>query len=167
MSTVLEFEEFYESTRHRVVAFLYAVSGDRADAQDAAQEAYARAWQRWNRIRSYDDPEAWVRTVAYRLVLSAWRRTRNRLLAHRRHGAAVDRPDPAPDDALTVHTALQQLPAEQRLVVVMHHLLDLPVADIAAQTGLPVSTVKTRLFRGRRRLADVIGTDLPEETAHA
>jgi RNA polymerase sigma-70 factor (sigma-E family) len=167
MSDVLGFEEFYESTRHRVVAFLYAVCGDRSEAQDAAQEAYARAWQRWSRLGSYDDPEAWVRTVGYRLVVNAWRRARNRLLAYRRHGAAVSQPDPAPEAALTVQAALRRLPPEQRLVVVMHHLLDLSVADIAHQTGIPANTVKTRLARGRRRMAELIGTELPEEAANA
>jgi len=167
MSDVLGFEEFYESTRHRVVAFLYAVSGDRAEAQDAAQEAYARAWQRWSRLASYDDPEAWVRTVGYRLVVNAWQRARNRLLSYRRHGAAVSRPEPAADDALTVQSALRRLPPEQRLVVVLHHLLDLPVAEIARQTGLPANTVKTRLARGRRRMAALIGSELPEEATNA
>ena len=62
-----DFEEFYQATRHRLVTFLYAMSGDRADAQDAAQEAYVRAWQRWSSISAYDDPEAWLRTVGYRL----------------------------------------------------------------------------------------------------
>lgn len=167
MPTSLDFEEFYESTRHRVVAFLYAVCGDRAEAQDAAQEAYARAWQRWTRLRSFDDPEAWVRLVGYRVAVNAWRRARNRLLAYRRHGAAVAQPDPGSDDAVAVQAALQRLPAEQRLVLVLHHLLDLPVDDIAAQTGISPNTVKTRLSRGRRRMAELIGTDLPEEATNA
>jgi predicted RNA polymerase sigma factor len=67
----LGFEDFYESTRHRVVAFLYAIVGDRAEAQDVAQEAYARAWQRWNRVSSYGDPEAWVRVVGCRIAAPA------------------------------------------------------------------------------------------------
>lgn len=160
------FEEFYEATRHRVAAFLYAVGGDLAEAQDAAQEAYTRAWQRWSRVGSYDDPEAWVRMVGYRIMINAWRRARNRLAAHRRQEAALPY-RPAPDDTLTVRAALRQLPPDQRLVVVLHHLLDLPVADIARQTGVPVNTVKTRLARGRRRLATLIGVDLPEEATNA
>jgi RNA polymerase sigma-70 factor (ECF subfamily) len=167
MSDVLEFEEFYESTRHRVVAFLYAITGDRAEAQDAAQEAYARAWQRWNRLASYEDPEAWVRMVGYRLVVNAWQRARNRLLAHRRHGAAVGQHQGDPEDTLTVQAALRQLPPDQRLVVVLHHLLDLSVADIAHQTGIPVNTVKTRLIRGRRRMATLIGAELAEGATNA
>ncbi|SDY16879.1 RNA polymerase sigma-70 factor, ECF subfamily [Micromonospora pattaloongensis] len=44
------FEEFYRTTRHRVVTVLYALGGDLSEAQDAAQEAYVRAWQRWSQI---------------------------------------------------------------------------------------------------------------------
>jgi RNA polymerase sigma-70 factor (ECF subfamily) len=167
MSDVLGFEEFYEATRHRVVAFLYAVAGDLSEAQDAAQEAYARAWQRWSRVSGYDDPEAWVRTVGYRLVINAWRRARSRLKAYRRHGAMDVENRVAAEDAVTVQAALRLLPPEQRLVVVLHHLLDLSVADIAHQTGIPANTVKTRLVRGRRRMAALIGADLPEEAANA
>ncbi|RSM61724.1 hypothetical protein DMB66_24020 [Actinoplanes sp. ATCC 53533] len=57
------FEEFYTGTRHRLITYLYAMTGDRAEAQDAAQEAYVRAWQRWSTVSGYDNPEAWVRTV--------------------------------------------------------------------------------------------------------
>jgi RNA polymerase sigma-70 factor (ECF subfamily) len=162
----VQFEEFYGATRHRVLAFMLAVSDDRGEAQDAVQEAYARAWQRWDRLRSYEDPEAWVRLVAYRLVISAWRRARKRLIAHRRHGPPEPAGPPTPD-RITVRAALRRLPDEQRLVVVLHHLLDLSIEDIARQTGAPASTVRTRLVRGRRRLATLIGDDLPEETTHA
>jgi RNA polymerase sigma-70 factor (sigma-E family) len=166
MSDVLGFEEFYEATRQRVGAFLYAIGGDLTEAQDAAQEAYTRAWERWNRVGSYDDPEAWVRMVGYRIMINAWQRARHRLLAHRRLGRPVPY-EPAPETALTVHAALRALPPDQRLVVVLHYLLDLPVTEIARQTDVPVNTVKSRLSRGRSRLATMIGSDLPEEAANA
>lgn len=79
------YTEFYEGTWHRVLTYLYAVSGDRSTAQDLAQEAYARAWQRWDTVGEYADPEAWVRTVGYRLCLNRWRKARNRLKAYRGH----------------------------------------------------------------------------------
>jgi RNA polymerase sigma-70 factor (ECF subfamily) len=51
--------------------------------------------------------------------------------------------------------------------VVLHYLLDLPVTEIARQIDVPVNTVKSRLSRGRSRLATMIGSDLPEEAANA
>src|SRR5262245_15808045 len=53
------FDEFYRGTRTRVLEYLYAAGGDLAEAQDAAQEAYTRAWQRWAQVSACADPEAW------------------------------------------------------------------------------------------------------------
>jgi RNA polymerase sigma-70 factor (sigma-E family) len=160
------FDEFYRASQRRVGTFLYAVCGDLSEAQDAAQEAYARAWQRWSTIATYDDPEAWVRTVGYRLVLNRWRKARNRLIAHRRHGpgGAVA---PPTEDVVALVAALRRLPAEQRLAITLHHLLDLPVAEVAQQTGVSANTIKARLTRGRRTLAALLKADLPEESIHA
>ncbi|MER7894175.1 SigE family RNA polymerase sigma factor [Micromonospora sp. NPDC094482] len=160
------FEEFYRTTRHRVVTVLYALGGDLAEAQDAAQEAYVRAWQRWERISGYGDPEAWVRTVGHRLLINRWRKIRNGFAAYRRHG-----PDPAvgppSENTVALVTALRRLPDEQREAIVLHHLADLSVAEIAAQTGAPTGTVKARLARGRKSLATMLDTALPEEVTHA
>jgi RNA polymerase sigma-70 factor (sigma-E family) len=160
------FEEFYRSTRQRVVTVLYALGGDLTEAQDAAQEAYVRAWQRWSRISEYDDPEAWVRTVGHRLLINRWRKIRNGLVAYRRHG-----PDPAAaapsENTVALVAALRRLPKEQRQAIVLHHLADLSVPEIAAQTETPTGTVKARLARGRRALAELLDTTLPEEVHHA
>jgi RNA polymerase sigma-70 factor, ECF subfamily len=63
-----KFDEFYAETATRVVTQVYMMTGDLAEAEDAVQEAYARAWLRWPRVGAYADPAAWVRTVAYRIV---------------------------------------------------------------------------------------------------
>jgi RNA polymerase sigma-70 factor (ECF subfamily) len=160
------FEEFYQSTRQRVVTFLYAMHGDRGEAQDAAQEAYVRAWQRWSKISAYDNPEAWVRMVGQRLCLSRFRKISNGLVAYRRHG--VEPPASAPnEDSVALITALKRLPTAEREAIALHHLLDLPVAEVAAQTGHPVGTVKARLVRGRRTLASLLGNDLTGDFTNA
>ncbi|GIG88964.1 RNA polymerase sigma factor [Plantactinospora endophytica] len=161
-----DFEEFYQSTRHRVVTVLYALGGNMADAQDATQEAYARAWQRWTKVGGYADPEAWVRVVARRIQLNRWRKLRNGLVAYRRHGPPPPVEPPSENSAALV-AALRQLPADQREAIVLHHLVDLPVAAVATQLGVPVNTVKTRLARGRRALGHLIGAEFTEENAHA
>src|ERR1700690_2501328 len=50
------FDEFYGGTVRRVIGQLYALTGDRAEAEDVVQEAYARAWQRWEKVAGYGDP---------------------------------------------------------------------------------------------------------------
>ncbi|KAB1150409.1 SigE family RNA polymerase sigma factor [Micromonospora sp. AMSO12t] len=160
------FEEFYRTTRHRIVTVLYALSGDLGEAQDAAQEAYVRAWQRWRLVGGYGDPEAWVRTVGYRLLVNRWRKIRNGITAYRRHGP-VPTVGPPSENTVALVAALRQLPAEQRQAIVLHHLADLSVADIATQTNTPTGTVKARLARGRKALAALLDTTLPEEVSNA
>ncbi|MFI7430906.1 SigE family RNA polymerase sigma factor [Micromonospora sp. NPDC049836] len=160
------FDEFYRTTRQRVVTVLYALAGDLSEAQDAAQEAYVRAWQRWSRISGYDDPEAWVRMVGHRLLINRWRKIRGGVAAYRRHGPAPAVGPPSENTVLLV-TALRRLPAEQRHAIVLYHLADLSVAEIAEQTGTPAGTVKARLARGRRALAALLDINLPEEVSNA
>ena len=64
------FDEFYRGSRQRLLGFVYVLTGNLAEAQDAVQEAYIRAWQRWSTVRGYDDPEAWLRVVASRIAVN-------------------------------------------------------------------------------------------------
>ncbi|WP_426503366.1 SigE family RNA polymerase sigma factor [Dactylosporangium sp. McL0621] len=159
MSAAREFDDFYAGSYRRIVGQLYAMTGDLGAAEDAVQDAYVRAWQRWTTLSGYLDPEAWVRTVAYRLAVSSWRRAVNRLTAHRRHGAPDDVAELTPDHVALVD-ALRRLPADQRRAVVLHHLVGLAIDDIARETGVAVGTVKSRLSRGRQGLAEILGDAL-------
>jgi RNA polymerase sigma-70 factor, ECF subfamily len=147
-----EFDVFYTDSYRRVVGQLFAMLGNFGEAEDAVQEAFCRAWQRRRRLSEYANPEAWVRTVAYRIAVSSWRKATHRVLAHRRHGVEVDVPGASPDHVALV-AALRELPYEQRRLIVLYHLVGLSIAEIAAETDLPVGTVKSRLSRGRQALA--------------
>ncbi|MFC0534121.1 sigma-70 family RNA polymerase sigma factor [Phytohabitans kaempferiae] len=161
MRDVDGFDEFYRGSRQRLLGYLYVVTGDVAEAQDAAQEAYVRAWQRWATVSQYDDPEAWVRLVATRVAVSRWRSLRSRARAYLRHGPAD--PVPAPGtDTVEIVTALRRLPEEQRTALTLYYLLGLPVSEVARQTGAPVGTVKARLSRGRAALTGLLTVDLEE-----
>jgi len=150
------FDDFYRGTSRRVLHQLYAMTGSASEAQDCVSEAYARAWQRWSAVRTYADPEAWVRTVARRVAVSRWRRARTAVQHLRRHGREQTTPAPGEDHTVLV-AALRRITADQREVIVLHHLSGLSVGEVAAQTGVPVGTVKARLSRGRAALAAVIG----------
>jgi RNA polymerase sigma-70 factor (ECF subfamily) len=157
------FDDFYRATSRRVLHHVYALTGDLSEAQDCVQEAYARAWQRWARVRSHDDPEAWVRTVARRIAVSRWRRTKTAMGYLLHHGRPDTMAAPSEDHALLVR-ALKDLSQPQRDAVVLHHLVGLSVEEVAQRTASPVGTVKARLHRGRAALAGVIGDlDAPPE----
>ena len=159
-----DFDAFYVATQQRLLAQLYAMTGDRGEAQDCLQEAYARAWQRWGSISSYDDPVAWVRTVAWRIATSRWHRTRNAATAWTRHGPPADLAPPG-EDTVTLVAALKQIPDAQRRAIVLHHLGGLSVEEIARETAAPTGTVKARLSRGRQALAALL--DAPGQTSPA
>jgi RNA polymerase sigma-70 factor (ECF subfamily) len=131
---------------------LYAYTGDLDVAQELVQEAFARAIPRWHRISTYDDPVAWLRRVAFNLAASRWRRVRvARMYAHRQLPEEVA-VGPGPEHVALV-AALAKLPDRHRRAVVMHHLGDVPVAEIAGLEGVPEGTVRVWLHRGRAALA--------------
>jgi RNA polymerase sigma-70 factor (sigma-E family) len=147
-----DFDAFYATSSRRVLAHVSMMVGSRAEAEDAVAEAYLRAWNRWSKISKYENPEAWVRQVAYRQAVSTWRKAVNRLHAHRR-----DDPDRHVDalspDHVAIVAALRRIPPDQRRVIVLHHLVGLSVAEIHHETGIPAGTVTTWLARGRRAMA--------------
>ncbi|TIC88273.1 SigE family RNA polymerase sigma factor [Nocardioides sp. GY 10113] len=158
-----DFTAFYDATWSRTVACALAMTGVLSDAEDIAQEAYSRAWPRWSSLRHYDDPGAWVRQVATRLAVSRWRRARTAMafLARSRPVA----PSAPPSEAtVALVTALRQLPESQRRAIVLHHLGDLPLAEIARIERCPEGTVKARLSRGRTALATLLA---PQDGDHS
>lgn len=159
----IAFDAFCAASGQRLVGQLHALTGSRSDAEDAVQEAFARAWQRWSSVRAHPSPEAWVRTTAWRLAVSRARRARVGLAKTRSQRSGGDVPGPTPD-RVAILSALQQLPEAQRRAVVLHHLAGLSVAEVAAECGAPIGTIKARLSRGRAALAPLL-TD--EEISHA
>jgi RNA polymerase sigma-70 factor, ECF subfamily len=147
----MEFDEFYLRTRDRLTVQIAALTGDPSEAGDHVQEAFVRAWTRWTYVSGLDDPEGWVRRVAHNVAVSRWRRARRTVLGHR--------PDTAvewDDEQRAVVAALADLPRRQREAIVLHHLVGLPVAEVADQLRVPAGTVKSWLSRGRRELASVL-----------
>ncbi|MEU7822048.1 SigE family RNA polymerase sigma factor [Catellatospora sp. NPDC049133] len=150
-----DFDAFYQAHYAGTVAVAFGLTGDRGEAQDLAQEAYCRAWQRWAEISRYDNPPAWVYRVTVNLARSRWRHLRV-AAAHlvRQRPAEVPAADP---EHVALVTALRALPMDQRQAIVLHHLVDLPVAEVAREMGVPTGTVKSWLHRGRTELAALLG----------
>jgi RNA polymerase sigma-70 factor, ECF subfamily len=146
-----EFTTLYTASFPRLVGQLYAMTGDRAEAQDAVQEAFIRAWAHRDQIDAGRGAEGWVRVTAWRIAASRWRRAREGI----RLMLLAARPDrvagPGPERVAFVQ-ALRHVPAEQRRALVLYHLVDLTVEQIAAETGVRPGTVKARLARGRAAL---------------
>jgi RNA polymerase sigma-70 factor (ECF subfamily) len=153
--------DLYAACYGRLVQVLTLVAGSRAEAEDVVQEAFVRLVPRWSEISTYDDPEAWVRSVAFKILSNRFRRSRNAATASRRASHAVQTSEVS-GDSVDVGRALAALPIEQRQVVVLHHLLGLPVAEIASTLGVPAGTVKSRLSRARDALAPLLREESPD-----
>jgi len=149
------FAALYRTCYGRLVAQLYAITSDLGEAQEATQEAFVRAWSRWPELRTYENPEGWLYVVAHRVAVSRWRRTRRTVLGWLREDDVSHYAGPDPSVVMLVE-ALKRLPLAQRRALVLHHMGDRPVAEIAVVEGVPIGTVKARLSRGRAALAALL-----------
>jgi RNA polymerase sigma-70 factor (ECF subfamily) len=147
-------EEVYAATYRRLVALVAVVAGSRSDAEEAVQEAFVRALGFTGRRGVVDDPEAWLYRVSVNIVRTRWRRRLAGARAVARIAVPVGDAEPNPvDDRLALLAALRRLAFAQREALALHYFADLPVEEIAHRLGVPVGTVKARLYRGRAALA--------------
>jgi RNA polymerase sigma-70 factor (ECF subfamily) len=161
---VPRFEDFYGAYFNALVVQLTPYVGDMSDAQDVVQEAFCRAWSRWDKVARYDDPAAWVRRVAWNLANSRWRRIKVRLLFQRSQRLETAQgPNP---DRVAVERALATLSPNHRRAVMLHYLVGLSISEIAADCQAPESTVKSWLHRGRARLGAALAADDEGATLH-
>lgn len=149
------FDRFYRLEADRVHRALSVTLGDVHVAREATDEAMARAWGRWSRVGSFENPGGWVYRVGLNWATSRWRKLR------REHPLAVDEVGPAvterePAESAAI-LALAQIPIDQRAVVVCRVLLQFSTAETATALGVAEGTVKSRLSRAllalRTRLA--------------
>ena len=145
----------------------YLVTRDAAEAEDAAQEAFVKAYRALDRFREGSPFRPWllriVGNTARNRRRSAGRQAGLRLRAQAEAPRIASAPSPEAglledERRRALLDAINALPADDRLVVGARYFLDLSEAEIAALAGVAPGTVKSRLFRARRKLADAIGT---------
>jgi DNA-directed RNA polymerase specialized sigma24 family protein len=148
-----DFEAFYREGYADIARALTATLGDFDLAQEATDEAMVRAYARWEKIRSYDNPGGWVYRVGLNWARSARRRLTRVLPFHERRVVDPPATDPAHD------AALRNLDISLRAVVVCRLLLDWSVDQTAAALRLKPGTVKSRLHRAIAQLERTLGED--------
>jgi RNA polymerase sigma-70 factor (ECF subfamily) len=158
-----EVATIYAVAGPRLIGLLTAMSGSRPEAEEVAQDAFVKLLEKWPKVRQYDDIEAWLRTVAVRMMISRYRRRKVATLGLGRLTSATETTTAEPSPArLDVAAALASLPIGSRAVVLLHHVHDLPVDEVAALLRLPVGTVKSRLSRARAAMAPMLtDTEVP------
>jgi len=151
-----EFDDWYEEQHPLVLAALTVASGRPDVAAEATDEAFVRAYERWDRVRRMASPGGWL----YRVALNDLRRRCRRQAVERellrRHVTPAEAVAPPP--ALTAHVweAVRTLPTRQRTAVALRYVLDLPEGEVARVMGVTRGAASASLTAARRRLESLL-----------
>jgi RNA polymerase sigma-70 factor (ECF subfamily) len=163
------FEELVMTYQHRVFGVALRMLGNRAEAEDVAQEAFVRAHRALGAFRGDAKLSTWLYAITSRLCL-------NRLASGERRMARqgedallrLSDPGPRPDAALerreletALGRAIAELPEDRRIVVVLRDLEGLSYEEIAQVLELELGTVRSRLHRARAELKEKLERFLP------
>lgn len=164
--TVSSFVDLYASSRDDVYRAVLLMVRDPHRAEDSVQEAFARAYADWERVRIHPNPVGWVARVAMNHATSLWRRLRRETAEPPPATVAPD--DERPMDALLVR-AVWRLPRRQRQVIALRILLDQSTDQTARSLGIAPGTVTAHLHRALSTLREQLGDTLThdEESQHA
>lgn len=150
--TAPSFEEFYEDTFRRLFTALCLVTGNRHEAEEVAQEAFVRVFERWDRVGVLEDPTGYLFRVSMNVFRSRFRRAS---LALRREILLAP---PANDDLAAIEThdeivrLLRGIDAKQRAAVVLTSILDYSAEEAGRMLGLRASSVRSLTTRARARM---------------
>jgi RNA polymerase sigma-70 factor (ECF subfamily) len=152
------FEQFFEAQYPRVCRALWLGLGGDCEPEDAAQEAFARAFQKWSSLSRLERPATWVFVVAVRQA----RRNQHRRDRSLKASVSASEPRLPTEDVasrLTVATALGQLAPRQRMAIVLRYYADLPVKDMAKAMSCREGTVKATIHSAHDRLRSLLSDD--------
>jgi RNA polymerase sigma-70 factor (ECF subfamily) len=153
----MDFDSFYRDQYVRLVRALLLMTLDPAEAEDLAQEALSRVYERWDRVQEMGSPEGYL----YRTALNLNRKRVRRLLVRARRGLGLRPPDQedlsSVDDRIAVLAAVARLPRAQREALVLVELLGLDTKDAARLLGVKPGSVRSRMMEGRRNMRVHLG----------
>jgi RNA polymerase sigma-70 factor (ECF subfamily) len=154
-----DFETWYEEEHPRVLAALTVASGRPDVAADATDEAFVRAYERWDRVRRMGSPGGWLYKVALNDLRRRCRRQAIERELLRRHVPPATESPAAP--APHVWDAVASLPSRQRTAVALRYILDLPEAEVAKVMRVSRGSASASLTSARRRLEGLLADDAP------
>jgi RNA polymerase sigma-70 factor (ECF subfamily) len=133
-----------------------------ADAEDVAQEALLRAYRQFDRLRDARRFRGWLVRIVFRLALDRARSAKRRELRETEWARPARRPAPLTAEELAASgefqvlfdRALEALPEKLRLVLLLSAMEEHTLEEVGAMLGLPIGTVKSRVFAGKKKLAE-------------
>jgi RNA polymerase sigma-70 factor (ECF subfamily) len=154
-----EFERLLDECGPLAYRVARSVLRNDADAQDIAQEALLRAYRRFHRLRDSTRFRGWLVRIAFRLALDRVRAAKRREV--RETLWAQPAPSPSVEDLAAsnefqarLERAIDELPGKFRLVLLLTAMRGQSMEEVASTLGLPLGTVKSRLFFARKKLAE-------------
>ncbi len=152
------FDEFYDAIKKPLLAYCLAILQDEEEARDAFHTTVMKVYEARQTYRQ-GNVHAWIFTIARNTSRSVVRRRQYSVaMADNFEAAAEESSGLADDEAVMVQQAIRKLPEEYRQVILLKYFGDMSVEKIAQSEGISVDLVKTRLFRARKRLAEILGT---------
>jgi RNA polymerase sigma-70 factor (ECF subfamily) len=158
----LAFEGLVDGRLSSTFRIAMAILGNEADARDATQEAFLRAWRDLPGLRDADRFDAWFGRIVVNACRSAVRGRRRRsvreIAVGSLPGGGEDFDPPAPEhetrsaDADVLDRAMNRLSVSDRTLLALHHYEEQSLESIGRRIGVPAKTVKSRLFSARRAL---------------
>ncbi|WP_146925089.1 SigE family RNA polymerase sigma factor [Cellulomonas xylanilytica] len=160
----VEFTAFMQAHSATLLKTAWLLVGDAHRAEELVQSALVRTYASWSRARA-DDPLAYTRRVLVNLRTDTWRRRRREVLSAPEHlpeGSSSGALGPS-DDRDQLVRALALLSPRQRRIVVLRHFLGLPEAEVAAELGVSVGTVKSTASRSLATLRTALTSNDPTD----
>ncbi|MFJ8581491.1 SigE family RNA polymerase sigma factor [Micromonospora sp. NPDC093277] len=149
-----EFTAFVNERGGALLRVAYALAGNQHAAEDLLQNALAKAYARWPRIRG--DAEPYVKRILYHDQISGWRRRSRRAEVPVAELPERSAAGPDPDLRLLLRDALRALPPRQRAVLTLRYLEDLSVEQTAALLGCRAGTVASQSAKALARLRQLV-----------
>ena len=149
------FEVFFRREYRAVLGLAVVLSGSVSVAQEITQDAFLATFREWDRVREFENPEAWVRRIVANRSVSRFRRgvVEARALLRLRPTRSEES-DFQVDASVDLWREVRRLPRRQAQTIALTYLHDLARQDVAEILGCSEETVKTHLERARRTLAD-------------
>src|SRR2546430_4556274 len=154
-----DFERLYQTSYGRILGTLTAMLGDRAAAEDCCQDAFERAYKKWDTWQPIAPAEAWVHRIAINAAVSYRRKMKLREVGEviRRMGRPEGPPDPQEEiERRDLALALAKLPPKQAAAIVLRHYHGYTNRAIAQALGIPERTVASRLAIAKQRLRGML-----------
>src|SRR5712692_5779738 len=158
-----DFECLYQTSYGKILGTLTAMLGDRAAAEDCAQDAFERAYRKWSSWQPIAPAEAWVHRIGINAAVSYQRKMRLREVGEviRRIGRPGLGSDPQDHiERRDLVEALAKLPPKQAAAIVLRHYHGYTNRAIAQSLGIPERTVASRLAIAKQRLRGMLSQTL-------